>query len=48
MILKLLKSNNLILLCTNIDREYEQDEGTQRTGGPFGSRRPVLSGAGKK
>ncbi|XP_022265177.1 probable ATP-dependent RNA helicase DDX4 isoform X17 [Canis lupus familiaris] len=28
------------------DREYEQDEGTQRTGGPFGSRRPVLSGAG--
>ncbi|XP_059272612.1 probable ATP-dependent RNA helicase DDX4 isoform X3 [Mustela nigripes] len=28
------------------DSEYEQDEGTQRTGGLFGSRRPALSGAG--
>ncbi|XP_041623188.1 probable ATP-dependent RNA helicase DDX4 isoform X3 [Vulpes lagopus] len=28
------------------DSEYEHDEGTQRAGGPFGSRRPVLSGAG--
>ncbi|XP_019664403.1 probable ATP-dependent RNA helicase DDX4 isoform X4 [Ailuropoda melanoleuca] len=28
------------------DGEYEQDEGTQRTGGLFGSRRPALSGAG--
>ncbi|XP_045141091.1 probable ATP-dependent RNA helicase DDX4 [Echinops telfairi] len=26
--------------------EFEQDEGTQRTGGPFGSKRPALSGAG--
>ncbi|XP_039100436.1 probable ATP-dependent RNA helicase DDX4 isoform X8 [Hyaena hyaena] len=28
------------------DSEYEQEEGTQRTGGLFGSRRPTLSGAG--
>ncbi|XP_023481425.1 probable ATP-dependent RNA helicase DDX4 isoform X6 [Equus przewalskii] len=28
------------------DSKYEQDEGTQRTGGLFGSRRPALSGAG--
>ncbi|XP_034869777.1 probable ATP-dependent RNA helicase DDX4 isoform X3 [Mirounga angustirostris] len=28
------------------DSAYEQDEGTQRTGGFFGSRRPALSGAG--
>ncbi|XP_045651016.1 probable ATP-dependent RNA helicase DDX4 isoform X3 [Ursus americanus] len=28
------------------DSEYEQDEGTQRTGGLFGSRRPALSGTG--
>uniref|UniRef100_A0A8C8WXI4 RNA helicase n=1 Tax=Panthera leo TaxID=9689 RepID=A0A8C8WXI4_PANLE len=28
------------------DSEYEQDEGMQRTGGLFGSRRPSLSGAG--
>ncbi|XP_028372240.1 probable ATP-dependent RNA helicase DDX4 [Phyllostomus discolor] len=26
--------------------EYDQDEGTQRTGGLFGSRRPALSGTG--
>ncbi|XP_046920835.1 probable ATP-dependent RNA helicase DDX4 isoform X3 [Lynx rufus] len=28
------------------DSEYEQDEGMQRAGGLFGSRRPTLSGAG--
>lgn len=32
----------------NLDTEYEQDEGTQRTGGLFRSRRPALSGAGEK
>nr|XP_004664988.2 probable ATP-dependent RNA helicase DDX4 isoform X1 [Jaculus jaculus] len=26
--------------------EYEQDEGMQRSGGPFGSRRPTVSGSG--
>ncbi|KAM9254201.1 putative ATP-dependent RNA helicase DDX4 isoform 4-T4 [Dugong dugon] len=28
------------------NNEFEQHEGTQRTGGPFGSKRPTLSGAG--
>uniref|UniRef100_A0A671F171 RNA helicase n=1 Tax=Rhinolophus ferrumequinum TaxID=59479 RepID=A0A671F171_RHIFE len=28
------------------DNECEQDEGTQRIGGPFGSKRPTLSGSG--
>ena len=32
----------------NLGSEYEQDEGTQPTGGVFGSRRPALSGAGEK
>lgn len=32
----------------DLDSEHEQYEGTQCTGGIFGSTRPALSGAGEK